>query len=177
MESSPVGAKPGRAASPASARRNVGRLPADLPRIERVIEPETTACPCGCAEMARIGEDRSERLDIIPARLRVIVTVRPRCACRRCRGAVARTPAPARLIEGGLPTEATLAHVLVSKHADHVPLHRQAQILARSGVERMAEELKRGDRLFMDETPAPAPDPGRGRTKTGYPWALARDDR
>jgi transposase len=199
VESSPVGAKSGWAATPASARRSIGRLPPDLPRIERVIEPETTACPCGCGEMARIGEGRSERLDIVPARVRVLVTIRPRYACRRCKGAVVQAPAPARLIEGGLPTEATLAHVLVSKYADHLPLYRQAQILARSGVDLdrstlaawvgkaafhlgpivdwMAEDLKRGDRLFMDETPAPVLDPGRGRTKTGYLWALARDDR
>ena len=199
VEAAPAGAKPARAATPAAARRNIGRLPADLPRIERVIEPESTLCPCGCGEMARIGEDRSERLDIIPAQLRAIVTIRPRYACRRCKGAVAQAPAPARLIEGGLPTEAALAHVLVAKYADHLPLYRQAQILARSGVEldrstlagwvgkaafhlgpiveRMAEELKRGDRLFMDETPAPVLDPGRGKTKTGYLWALARDDR
>ena len=199
VESSPVGAKPGRAATPASARRNIGRLPEYLPRIEEVLEPKSIDCPCGCGEMARIGEDRAERVDIVPARVRVLVTIRPRYACRRCKGAVVQAPAPARLIEGGLPTEATLAHVLVSKFADHLPLYRQAQILARSGVdldrstlaawvgkaafhlgpivERMAEELKRGDRLFMDETPAPVLDPGRGRTKTGYLWALARDDR
>ncbi len=198
IESAPVGAKPARTATPVAARPNIRRLPEDLPRIEQVIEPQSILCPCGCGEMARIGVDQSERLDIIPARLRVIVT-RPRCACRRCRGAVAQAPAPARLIEGEPPTEATLAHALVSKHADHVPMHRQAQILARSGVEldrstlaawvgkaafhlgpiveRMAEELKRGDRLFMDEPPAPVLDPGRGRTKTGYLWVLARDDR
>ena len=65
---------------PAPAR-NIGHLPEHPPRIERVIEPESTLCPCGCGEMAKIGEDRSERLDIVPAQLRVIVTVRPRYAC------------------------------------------------------------------------------------------------
>lgn len=134
VESAPVGARTARAATPVAARRNIGRLPEDLPRIEQVIEPESTTCPCGCGAMVRIGEDRSERLDIVPARLRVIVTIRLRYACRRCRGAVLQAPAPARLIEGGLPTEAALAHVLVSKYADHLPLYRQAQILARSGV-------------------------------------------
>jgi hypothetical protein len=100
---------------------------------------------------------------------------------------------------GGLPTEATLAHVLVSKYADHLPLYRQSQILARAGldlhravladwvgkaafhlkpiVDRLAEHLKRSSKLFMDETTAPVLDPGRGETKTGYLWALARDDR
>jgi transposase len=179
--------------------RAPGRLPQELPRIERIVEPASTDCPCGCGEMARIGEDRSERLDIVPAQFRVMVTVRPKYACRRCSGAVVQAPAPAHLIEGALPTEATLAHVLVAKYADHTPLYRQAQIYARSGldlhratlagwvgkasfhlapvVDRMAEHLKRSSKLFLDETTAPVLDPGRGRTKTGYLWALARDDR
>ncbi|MEZ5722385.1 MAG: IS66 family transposase [Paracoccaceae bacterium] len=182
-----------------AARRNRGHLPEDLPRIERVIEPDSLQCPCGCGEMHRIGEDRTERLDIVPAQLRVIVTVRPRYACRVCTDGVTQAPAPAHLIEGGLPTEAMIAHVLVGKYADHLPLHRQSRILARSGidihrstladwvgtaafhlgpvVDRLAEHLKASTKLFMDETTAPVLDPGRGRTKTGYLWALARDDR
>ena len=86
-----------------AAARNIGHLPEHLPRIERVIEPESTDCPCGCGEMDRIGEDRSERLDIVPAQLRVIVTVRPKYACRGCEQGVVQAPAPARPIEGGLP--------------------------------------------------------------------------
>jgi transposase len=182
-----------------AARRNRGHLPASLPRVEQVIEPDSLLCPCGCGEMHRIGEDRTERLDIVPAQLRVIVTVRPKYACRRCAEGVTQAPAPAHLIEGGLPTEGALAHVLVSKYADHLPLYRQSQILARAGVElhrstvadwvgtaafhlgpvvdRLAEHLKTSTKLFMDETTAPVLDPGRGRTKTGYLWALARDDR
>lgn len=66
------------------ARRNRGNLPKDLPRIERVIEPDSLLCPCGCGQMHKIGEDRTERLDIVPAQLRVIVTVRPKYACRSC---------------------------------------------------------------------------------------------
>jgi transposase len=106
----------------AGVKHNQGRLPKELPRIERVIEPETTLCPCGCGEMTRIGEDRTERLDIVPAQFRVIATVRPKYACRRCAGAVAQAPAPAFLIEGALPTERMIAHVLVSRYADHTPL-------------------------------------------------------
>ena len=87
------------------ARRNIGQLPKHLERIERIIEPDSTACPCGCGEMVRIGEDRSERLDIEPAKLRVIVTVRPKYACRTCEQGVVQAAAPAHLIEGGLPTE------------------------------------------------------------------------
>jgi hypothetical protein len=108
-------------------------------------------------------------------------------------------PAPARLIEGGLPTERLVAHVVVAKYADHCPLYRQAQILARQGItidrsvlafwtgyaaaeikpvwRLMREELLSSTKLFVDETTAPVLDPGRGRTKTGYFWALARDDR
>ena len=186
------------AAKPAP-KRTIGNLPAALPRIEEVIEPDSLICPCGCGVMHKIGEDRSERLDIVPAQLRVIVTVRPKYACRTCTDGVTQAPAPAHLIMGGLPTEASIAHVLVSKYADHLPLYRQSQILARAGldlhravladwvgkaafhlkpvVDRLAEHLKRSGKLFMDETTAPVLDPGRGKTKTGYLWALARDDR
>ena len=181
------------------ARRNRGNLPEELPRIEQVFEPKSLMCPCGCGQMHRIGEDRNERLDIIPAQCRVIVTVRPKYACRTCTDGVTQAATPPWLIEGGLPTEGAIAHVLVSKYADHLPLYRQSQILARSGinihrstladwvgvaafhlgpvVDRLAEHLKTSTKLFMDETTAPVLDPGRGRTKTGFLWALARDNR
>jgi transposase len=180
-------------------QRNLGNLPDHLERIEQVIEPDTLICPCGCGEMVKIGEDRTERLDIIPARLRVIVTVRPKYACPHKKGGVAQAPAPRHLIEGGLPTEGAMAHVGVSKYADHNPLFRQSQIYARSGVvldrstlagwmgkmsfhlapvvDHLLGELKRSGKLFMDETRCPVLDPGRGRTKTGYLWAVARDER
>ena len=183
----------------APVNRNIGNLPEDLPRIEEVIEPKSLECPCGCGHMHRIGEDRTERLDIVPAQLRVIVTTRPKYACRTCTDGVSQAPARPWLIEGALPTEGTLAHMLVSKYADHCPLYRQSQILARSGikidrstlagwvgkaafhlgpvVDRLAEHLKRSTKLFMDETTAPVLDPGRSKTKAGYLWALARDDR
>ena len=182
----------------APTRRNRGNLPADLPRIERIVEPDSLDCPCGCGPMHRIGEDRTERLDIVPAQLRVIVSIRPKYACRACTDGVTQAPAPSHLIEGGLPTEGAIAHVLVGKYGDHLPLYRHSQILARSGidihrstladwvgvaafhlgpvVDRLAEHLKASTKLFMDETTAPILDPGRGRTKTGYLWALARDD-
>ncbi|GHG11428.1 IS66 family transposase [Paracoccus sp. KCTC 42845] len=192
-------AKAGDGATRPTPKRTIGNLPAALPRIEEVIDPDSLNCPCGCGVMHKIGEDRTERLDIVPAQLRVIVTVRPKYACRSCTDGVTQAPALSHLIMGGLPTEATLAHVLVSKYADHLPLYRQSQILARAGLElhravladwvgkaafhlkpvvdRLAEHLKRSGKLFMDETTAPVLDPGRGTTKTGYLWALARDDR
>ena len=108
-------------------------LPTHLPRIEVMLAPDDTACPCCRAAMTVIGEDTSERLDVIPAQFRVIVTRRPKLACWSCAGIV-QAPAPARLIEGGIPTEAMIAHVLVARYADHLPLYRQGQILARQGV-------------------------------------------
>jgi transposase len=188
-----------KAARAAQRRLNRGRLPSHLPRVEVVIDVESKTCPCCGGIMHRIGEDTSERLDIIPAQFRVLVTRRPKYACRACEGAVVQTPAPARLIEGGLPTEALIAHVLVAKYADHCPLYRQAQIYARQGIQldrstlahwvgrsawlltpvhaRLFEILKASPKLFADETTAPVLDPGRGRTKTGQLWAIARDDR
>ena len=184
-----------------SEKRRAGRgsLPEHLPRVEIIIEPEDTACPCCGGAMHVIGEDRSQRLDVIPAQYQVIVTRRPRYACRACHGAVVQAPAPARLIEGGLPTERLVAHVAVAKYADHCPLYRQAQILTRQGIaidratlafwtgyaaaevkpvwRLMREELLCSTKLFVDETTAPVLDPGRGRTKKGYFWVLARDDR
>ncbi len=183
----------------AKRRASRGALPSHLPRVEVVIEPEDTACPCCRGKMAVIGHDTSERLDVIPAQFRVIVTRRPKLACRACAGTVVQAPAPPRLIEGGLPTEALVAHVLVSRYADHLPLYRQAQIMGRQGVElerstlaswvgyaaaevapvvsRLREIVLGSARVFADETTLPVLDPGRGRTKTGYLWAVARDDR
>lgn len=77
---------PRRPARAQESRRNLGRLPRELPRIEQIVEPASILCPCGCGEMTRIGEERTERLDIVPAQFRVIVTVRPKYACRRCSG-------------------------------------------------------------------------------------------
>jgi transposase len=182
-----------------SRNGNRGRLPPHLPRVERVIEPESTLCPCGCGEMARIGEDVSERLDIIPAQFRVLVTRRPRYACRRCSGAVVQAHAPEHIMPGGLPTEALIAQVIVAKFGDHLPFYRQAGIYARQGIRldratlgnwagracfhlqsvarHMRAHLAAAERLFMDETTAPVLDPGRRRTKKGFFWAVASDDR
>jgi Transposase and inactivated derivatives len=185
--------------APLRRRINRGTLPAGLPRIETVIEPEDTNCSCCKRGMALIGEDVAERLDIVPAQLRVQVIRRPKYACRSCSGHLVQAPAPARAVTGGLPSEALIAHVIVSKYADHQPLYRQAQILARQGVSldrstladwvgrgawwlrplhaALLQDLRAGPKLFADETHAPVLDPGRGRTKTGQLWAYARDDR
>jgi transposase len=180
-------------------RANRGSLPLHLPRVEQVIDVADRTCPCCRGPLHVMGEDVSERLDIVPAQFRVIATRRPKYACRACEEVVVQAPAPARLVEGGIPTEAAVAHVLVAKYADHLPLYRQAQIYARQGVsldrstladwvgkaafllkpihERLLERLKASPKLFADETTAPVLDPGRGRTKTGQLFAYARDDR
>ena len=120
----------------ATPKSRVGRgvLPKHLPRVEEVIAPEDVTCGCG-AERHIIGEDISERLDIVPAQFRVLVTRRPKYACRSYEAGVTQAPAKPRLIEGGMPTEATIASVIVSKYADHLPLYRQSQIYARQGVD------------------------------------------
>jgi len=149
----------------------------------------------------RIGEDVSERLDVTPAKFRVIVTRRPKYAYRLADGEdrIVQAPAPDHLIAGGIPTEALLAQVAVSKYADGLPLYRQEEIYARDGVEldrslmaqwmgRIGFELeplaqyvlhtiKQGERIFADETRLPTLAPGSGKVKTAWLWAYARDDR
>lgn len=183
----------------ARRRASRGEFPSHLPQIEVTLAPEDTNCPCCQGAMIEIGADISKRLDCIPVQYRVIVTRRPKFACRTCPGTVVQMPAPARLIEGGLPTEALVAQVAVARFADHQPLYRQAQGMARQGVmvdrstlacwmgyaaaevapvvARLRELLLGSPRIFADETVVPVLDPGRGRTKQGYFWAIGRDDR
>ncbi len=180
-------------------KTNRGSLPAHLERIEQIVDIEDKACPCCGGGLHQIGEEVAERLDVVPTTFRVLVTRRPRYGCRSCESAVVQAPAPARIVEGGIPTEALIAQVLVAKYADHLPLYRQAQIYARQGIQldrstladwvgraawylrplrdHILERLRRSERLFADETTAPVLDPGRGRTKTGQIWAYARDDQ
>lgn len=180
-------------------RANRGALPLHLPRVHVTVEPEDTNCPCCRSPMHVIGEETSQRLDVIPAQFRVLVTHRPKYACRACEEAVVQAPAPERLIKGGLPTEAMVASVLVAKYAWHLPLYRQSQMLLAQGLDikrsilafwvgyaaaelkpiylRLRELILTSGKIAVDETVAPVLDPGRGRTKKGYFWAIARDDR
>lgn len=191
--------KASRAPAERPRKTNRGSLPAHLERIEQVVDVENKACPCCGGALHQIGEDVAERLDVVPTTFRVLVTRRPRYGCRSCEGAVVQASAPARIVEGGIPTEALIAQVLVAKYADHLPLYRQAQIYARQGIlldrstladwvgraawylrplrDHILQRLRRSERLFADETTAPVLDPGCGRTKTGQIWAYARDDR
>jgi transposase len=179
--------------------RNHGALPAHLPRYEVVIDVEPAPCPCCGGALHRIGEVSSEQLDMVPAQLRVRVTRRPRYACRACESVVVAADAPARPIDGGLPTEALIVHVVVSKFCDALPLYRQSQMLARQGIAldrstlshwvgsacwwlKPLHELVLGTvlssgKVFADDTTLPVLDPGRGKTKTGRLWCYAVDDR
>jgi transposase len=178
---------------------NRGNLPKDLPRVETVVDLADRSCPCCRREMTCIDEDRTERLDVVPAKLRVVVTIRPKYVCRGCDGAPVQAPAPGHIVEGGLPTDALVAQVVVSKYADHCPLYREAEIFARQGIaldratladwvgraawylkplyEALRADLMSSTVLFADETTLPVLDPGRGRTKTGQLWSYARDMR
>jgi transposase len=173
-------------------------LPDHLAREDVRVDLDHDACS-GCGGMLHvIGETVSEMLDHVPARLRVIRICRPRYGCRAC-GTIHQAPAPERPIARGLASAGLLAHVLVSKYADHLPLYRQSQIFARQGVEldrstlanwvggacwwleplqkRLAGHVFASTKLFADDTPIPVLDPGRGRTTTGRLWVYARDDR
>ena len=183
---------------PRKRRINRGALPAHLPRVHETVAPADSNCPCCTQPMHVIGEETSERLDVIPAQYRVIVTHRPKLACRACER-IEQAPAPEHLIKSGLPTEAMVASVLVAKYGWHLPLYRQAKMLAAQGLdldrstlafwvgyaaaelmplyERLKANLLASAKLAVDETPVPVLDPGRGKTKTGYFWAVARDDR
>ena len=194
-----VAARSGTPRTPRVRRRNLGALPAHLPRVEVLVDVEDKTCPCCGGSLHAIGEDTSEMLDIVPAQLRVKVIRRPRYGCRACEEAVVQAPAPERPITGGMATEALLAHVLVAKYADFLPLYRQAAIFARQGIELdrstlcdwvgracwwleplwhlLRRHVMSSTRIFADDTPLPVLDPGRGRTKTGRLWGYAIDDR
>lgn len=188
------------AADPPREKRRINRgaLPKHLPRIHETIAPEDTNCPCCRTPMHVIGEETAERLDVIPVQYRVIVIHRPKLACRACEK-VLQASAPEHLIKAGIPTEGMVASVLVAKYGWHLPLYRQAKMLAAQGIEldrstlafwmgyaaaelmplyeRLKQNLLTSAKLAVDETPVPVLDPGRGKTKTGYFWAMARDDR
>jgi transposase len=181
------------------ARRNIGALPKHLPRCEQVLEPDTTVCPCCQGRLHKIGEDISEVLDVIPAILRVLRTIRPKYACRSCTNGVVQAKVLPRLIESGMASTALVTHVVVSKFAWYLPLYRQVQILAGQGVqldratlagwvkraawwlkslyELQLRTIKAAPRVFCDETPMPVLDPARRRTRICQFWAHAMDDR
>ena len=185
------------------------KLPAHLPRDTRVHRPETAAAhhdanglACGCTacggRLRLISQDVSEQLEYVPARFKVIRYVRPKLACTACE-TIFQAAAPSRPIARGLAGPGLLAHVMVAKYCDHLPLYRQSGIYAREHVHidrsTMAGWIDHGDQLLdplvaalgrytlagakvhADDTPVGVLDPGRGRTKTGRLWVYVRDDR
>jgi transposase len=174
-----------------------GPLPSHLPREEVTHQP-VCGCPqCG-GDLVKLGEDVSERLEYVPDHFKVIRHIRPKLACTRC-DQIVQSPAPSNPITRGLAGPGLLAHVLVAKFADHLPLYRQSEIYARSGVdlerstladwvgassallsplvERLAQYVMGASKLHADDTPVPVLCPGRGTTKTGRLWTYVRDDR
>src|SRR6266404_2055548 len=181
-----------------AAKRARQPLPAHLPRETHRVLPKQEVCPdCG-GKLKQLGEDVSEMLEYVPARFKVIRQVRPKLACACC-DRIVQAEAPSRPIARGVAGPGLLAHVLVSKFGDHLPLYRQSEIYARQGVdldrstladwvcgtsqlfEPLVEALRRhvmaAQKLHADDTPVPVLAPGNGKTKTGRLWTYVRDDR
>ncbi len=185
--------------SSSTERKKSGRkpLPAHLPRREVAHEPTCTCPSCG-GEMRKVGEDVTEVLDYIPGHFEVIKHIRPAFSCRRCESMV-QQPMPSLPIDRGRPSAGLLAHVLVGKYCDHLPLYRQSGIYAREGVEldratladwvgkaawlvaplieAIAHHVMAAEKLHADDTPVPVLAPGAGKTKTGRLWVYLRDER
>jgi len=185
---------PRKEAKPRSERKP---LPEHLKREEKMHKPDCDCCPdCG-GGLRHFGDDVSEQLEHVPESFKVIRHVRPKFACTGCDRVVA--PAPSRPIERGLAAPNLLAHVIVSKYADHLPLFRQSEIYARQGVQisgstmagwvgaasnllgplvnAIGRHVFAGRKLHADDTPMPVLALGNGKTKTGRLWTYVRDDR
>ena len=178
-----------------TARRE---FPTQLPRETQTIMPPQERCPNCSGALKHLGDDVCETLELEPVRFKVIRTVRPKLACASC-DTIVQAPAPARPIERGMAGPGLLAHVLVSKYADHVPLYRQSEIYARDGVEldrtllaqwvgtiarlltpltdALRDHVFAADVVHADDTPIPVLAPGHGKTKTGRLWTYVRDER
>lgn len=173
-------------------------FPTHLVRETQTIAPQESVCPdCG-GELKHLGEDVCETLELEPVRFKVIRHVRPKLACARC-DTIVQAPAPTRPIERGMAGPGLLAHVLVGKYADHLPLYRQSEIYEREGVEldrtlltqwvgnvsallipltdTLRSHVFAADAVHADDTPIPVLAPGRGKTKTGRLWTYVRDER
>ena len=173
-------------------------FPDHLPR-RRIVHAAPTSCPCcGGTKLSKIGEDVTETLDYVPGRFKVIRHVREKLSCRACDTVIA-APAPDHAIARGRAGAGLLAHIVVSKYDDHLPLYRQAEIFAREGVsletstlsgwvgataaalaplvDALAADVMTSDTLHVDDTPVPVLAPGTGKTKTGRLWVYVRDER
>ena len=173
-------------------------LPEHLPRDVELHMPTETACPTCGSELTKLGEDVSEMLEYVPASFKVIRHVRPKLGCTCC-DCIVQAPAASRPIARGMAGPGLLAHVLVAKFCDHLPLYRQSQIYARDGVDlerstladqvggasrllrplvtALQRHVMAGAKLHADDTPIPVLSPGRGKTATARLWVYVRDDR
>jgi len=184
--------------TPAAAKPARRALPDHLPRQTRRHEPKETMCPQCQGELRKLGEDVSEMLEYVPASFVVIRHLRTKLSCTKC-DCIVQAEAPSRPIARGMAGPGLLAHVLVSKYCDHLPLYRQSEIYARQDVELerstladwvggsaqllepLVEALRRyvtaASKLHADDTSVPVLAPGNGKTKTGRLWTYVRDDR
>lgn len=183
----------------APRKKSVRRpLPEHLPRDDKVYLPEGDACPSCGGGLRQLGEDVAEQLEYVPASFRVIRHIRPKLACSCC-DTIVQAPAPSRPIERGIAGPGLLAHILVAKFADHLPLYRQSVIYARDGldldrgllagwvgaasallrplVDAIRKHVLAATKLHADDTPIPVLAPGNGKTKTARLWTYVRDDR
>jgi transposase len=189
--------RPAAAEAPIDNKSKRRPPPAHLPREEEVHEPSCICPACGAA-MRKLGEDVTEVLEYVPASFKVIRHVRPKLTCRKCE-TIVQAPMPSLPIERGRPGPGLLAHVLVAKYADHLPLYRQSVIYGREGVDlerstladwvgrsvalldplvaALRKDVMASDVLHGDDTPVPVLAPGLGKTKTGRLWTYVRDER
>jgi len=189
-------ARPDTAAEPKNKPKRKP-LPDSLPRNVEVLSPGDACGRCG-GTLKTLGEDITEELEYVPGRFVVNRFVRPRMACACCE-AICQAPLPSRPIERGRPGPGLLAHVLVSKYADHLPLYRQSQIFNREGIDldrstlsdwvgksaallepladAIGRHVQRGQAIFADDTPIKMQAPGNGKTKTARIWTYVRDER
>lgn len=195
-------------AVPAYSRKKRGRkpLPANLPRVEQIhdLDDADKVCGCGCG-LRRIGEEVSEQLDVIPARVQVIRHIRPKYACPNCEGveddgpAVKIAPVPLRILPRSIATAGLLAQILTAKFVDHTPFYRQEQQFSRLGVDisrtsmcswamqaasacqpllnLLTDEVLSGVLVQADETSLQVlQEPGRDPTQKSYMWLFRRGD-
>lgn len=195
----PLPAGSAQAESEAATRMPRRQLPEHLPRVTETHEPASCSCPrCGWERMRKVGENVTEVLEYVPSRFQVVRHVRPAYSCAKCE-AMAQVPMPAMPIPRAMAGASVIAHVIVSKYVDHLPLYRQAEIYARDGldldrglladwvgkaawllrplVDRIGAHAMAGRVIHADDTPVPVLAPGKGKTKTGRLWVYLRDER
>jgi transposase len=186
------------ASSAETDKKKRRQLPPELPRRDIVHAPASVCKACGGTELRQVGESVTEVLEYIPGRFEVVRHIRPACSCRKCESMM-QTPMPELPIPRGMAGASFLAHIATSKFCDHLPLYRQADIYARSGIdvdrgqlaewlghlawllrplgELIARHVMAGRMIHADDTPVPVLAPGAGRTKTGRQWVYLRDER